>query len=167
MDEHIIQRIIEPYGLAPTRSGSGWDLRLPAHNNLVCNLYIAPGAYDWYATVVDQADGQELWTDWMDYIGYDDSSEAALIELKQQHLASFIESWVTATNMRVSRQRKSRLWGLLHTSRTQVEWEHVGVWRPIQIWDELPPNPRMQPTGRGGPLLRSGGALPEAQRRKR
>jgi hypothetical protein len=31
----------------------------------------------------------------------------------------------------------------------------------------MAPNPRMQPTGRGGPALRSGVTLPEAKQRKR
>jgi hypothetical protein len=40
-------------------------------------------------------------------------------------------------------------------------------WRYARELVQLPVNPRMQPTGRGGPALRAGAALPVARQRKR
>ena len=132
------------YGLTVIPQGQGWDIPLPVRDNCMCELHIGPGACDWSASVVDPADGRELWSDWMDYLGYDKRPEVQLIEEKQQDLGSFVATWIAATGVRVTRTRKAILWGLRHKTRVEVEWEHAGIWQPIQIWEKLPPNKRMQ-----------------------
>jgi hypothetical protein len=144
--EEVLARLTALYPMTVTPWGAGWHVRLAMRDNFICELHVGPDALDWYAGVLDPADGRELWSDWMDYLGYDKRPKVQLIEEKQRDLASFVESWITATGVRVVRRRKAVLLGLLHTTRIEVEWERAATWQPIRIWEELPPNKRMQPT---------------------
>jgi hypothetical protein len=142
--EQILARLAALYPITVTARGAGWDVTLPPRGDFAGQLRIGPAASDWDARVLDPADGRELWNEWMDYRGYDDRPEVELIEEKQQDIASFIESWISATDLRVTRSLKAIFWGLLRTSRVEVAWEHSGTWQPIRIWEKVPPNKRMQ-----------------------
>jgi hypothetical protein len=135
------------YPIAVKFRGLGWDVQLPARDSFTCELRIGPGAYGWDARVLDPIDGRELWSDWADYPGYNEKNkilERALIEEKQEDIQSFVETWVAATGVRVTSTRTAIFWGLFHRTRVEVKWEHGGLWQPIKLWEEMPPNKRMQ-----------------------
>ncbi len=127
----ILDNLATRYQIPVTPAGIGWNLQLPSRGDFVCALDVGPEALEWYASVLHQADGHKVWTDWMDYRNYDDGSEQQLLDDKRRDLAWFLEAWFTATAIRVA--RLPRLWGLAHSTR--VEWNHAGTWQPLQMHD--------------------------------
>lgn len=119
------------HALTVTQEGDGWLIDLPQRDSLTCQLSIGPEALDWYATVLDSADGRKVLTDWMDYLGYEKRPVEDLVRDKLRDLAWFIEAWLGATELRVT--RVSKLMGLVNT--TTVEWNHQNHWEPIQLND--------------------------------
>ncbi|NIS81965.1 MAG: hypothetical protein GTO14_17550 [Anaerolineales bacterium] len=130
----FIKTLAERYNLAvefPRRPGYGWRIDLPPRGEFICQLAIGSKATDWYANVLDRYDRHKVWTDWMDYYGYDKKSEDQLVDDKQRDIAWFVGSWIAATALRVSQE--SVLWGL--KKRTILEWNHSGAWEQVQLCD--------------------------------
>ena len=126
-----LTRIAIRHGLQLTPQGVGWQLELPLRGNLRGRLTIGPDARDWYLTLSDAFDGREVWSDWMDYLGYDDRSEEQLINDKGQDLAWFVGAWINAPDVRIIDPLPQG--GL--PRKTAAEWSHAAAWQPIQLHD--------------------------------
>ena len=74
---------------------------------------------------------EELWSDWMDYYGYEPflTTEEKLLDDKQRDLQYFIKRWLSSTNIRVIEKKK-------FLSKSKIaEWCHKGEWSEIIIYD--------------------------------
>lgn len=118
-------------GLELFQQGDGWSISLPARSAYVCELNIGPEVLDWYATLRREGEGHDVWTDWVDYTGYDRRAEATMLEDKCCDIRWFTEGWLTASGIRISETRTSQ--GLFRS--TLVEWEHEGRWEEISMCD--------------------------------
>ncbi len=71
-------------------------------------------------------------TDWMDYLGYDDTTEDELIIDKQKDITWFILTWMDAEEVRIIPFKRGFL-GL--GAKWSADWCHQGQWWPIQLCD--------------------------------
>ena len=49
-----------------------WLIIITKGRDLVCEVTIPHEVLEWYASVKHRRDKKEVWSDWMDYSGYDD-----------------------------------------------------------------------------------------------
>ena len=105
----------------------GWEICLPTRGEINCLLNIGPEASEFYVTISDVTTKEELWSDWMDYYGYEFfAKEEKLLKDKQRDLKYFIDNWISSTDIRL---RKSKLKSI------KVEWCHNDNWSEIIICD--------------------------------
>lgn len=105
----------------------GWKIFLPARGEVDCLLDIGTEATEFYVTISDVTTKEELWSDWMDYYGYESfAEEEKLLNDKRRDLKYFIDSWISSIDIRL---RKSKL------KSTKVEWCHKDIWSEILIYD--------------------------------
>jgi len=129
--EEFLKRLVKQYNLTMHSSGEGREITLPPRGEFICQLDISPRALDWYATVLDRNDQNKKWMDWMDYTGYDEKAEDQLLDDKQRDIASFVRSWITAIEVRVSHESIPR--GII--KNTILEWNHDGEWDKASLHD--------------------------------
>lgn len=117
------------HALQLDQRGEGWEILLPERTGLSCLLVIGPDALDWGASVGHGT--KELWSDWMDYLGYDDKPEAELITEKQRDISICVELWMSASAARI--ETVKRMWGFRKSSH--AEWQHGGIWSEVILCD--------------------------------
>ena len=127
--EEFLKRLVKQHNLTMNSRGNGWEITLPPRGEFICHLDIGPQALDVYATVLDRNDKHEIWMDWMDYTGYDDKAEDQLLDDKQRDIASFVRSWITAIEVRVSHESIRRS----PKKQMTLEWNHSGAWDQVRI----------------------------------
>jgi len=131
--EEFIHSISKQYDLELSQEfpDQGWQVKLPARGNFICDLDIGPNALEFYVTIrLDTPNAEQVWSDWMDYYGYVKSdTEEELINDKQLDLKYFIEQWMSSTNIRL--RRNKMFLGLFK----KIEWCHNGEWSEIIICD--------------------------------
>ena len=49
-----------------------WLIIITKGRDLVCEVTVPHDVLEWYASVKHRRDKKEVWSDWMDYSGYDD-----------------------------------------------------------------------------------------------
>jgi hypothetical protein len=69
---------------------NSWLVRIPKGNAFVCEVL------EWFASVKRTEDATEVWSDWMDYRGYDDGSDEKLEADMAKDIAAFMERVTTA-----------------------------------------------------------------------
>src|ERR1043165_9989387 len=79
---------------------SAWLVRIPKDKALVCEVTIPFEVLEWFASVKRTEDATEVWSDWMDYRGYDDTSDKKLEADRAKDIAAFVER-VTAAELRL------------------------------------------------------------------
>jgi len=57
-----------------------WRLLIPKGKHISVNVTVPHAVFEWFASVWDSDEDKEVWCDWMDYEGYNDSSQAELEE---------------------------------------------------------------------------------------
>ena len=125
----FLQELCTKHGLSLDKHGDGWEILLPERTGLSCLLRIGPDALDW-GTSVGQ-DTKELWSDWMDYLGYEERSEADLISDKQRDISVCVERWMSANAVRI--ETVKRMWGFQKSKH--AEWRHGDAWSEVIIYD--------------------------------
>lgn len=129
--DSFLSALGDRFNIHTSRIGEGWQVELPPRGRFNCRLSIGSGALDWYATICQADTGNEVYTDWNDYKGYDSSPLNALIEEKQNDIAWFVERWLAATDIRIIVDK--HLFGLLKFRRAQ--WLHDGEWYGVILGD--------------------------------
>jgi hypothetical protein len=133
--EEFLKSITKQYNLDLIQEYpfTGWTINLPERGNFICELSIGPKATDFYVTLsLDTPNAEQVWTDWMDYYGYENSvEEDKLINDKQCDLQHFIKEWMSSTNIRVKKTK-----GFLGFFKlTKAEWCHNNNWSEMIICD--------------------------------
>lgn len=76
-------------GISVVEQEQSWLIAIPKGHDFVCEVTIPHSVLEWFASV--KQDGQETWSDWMDYTGYDDSPMEKLEAEMADDILSFIE----------------------------------------------------------------------------
>ena len=64
---------------------------LPKGPEFVCEVTVPHNVLEWFASVKQAPDAQEVWSDWMDYTGYDDSPMEKLEAEMADDILAFID----------------------------------------------------------------------------
>ena len=129
--EDLLTQLGTRYGVQVARAGDGWKLDLPIRGAFACSLSIGPDALDWAANIREAASGREVFTDWNDYLNYDNTPIPELLREKRQDIEWFVGRWNAASSVRVI--FKKHLFGLL--TKQLVQWQHDGEWYGIILGD--------------------------------
>ena len=76
-----------------------WNLLIPKGRRFRCEVTVPHTVLEWFASVRDRIENKEVWSDWMDYEGYDDSPKADLEEAMAEDVERFVD--------RISKERLS------------------------------------------------------------
>ncbi len=133
--EEFLAQLVKRYELQVTRAGEGWKLDLPIRGDFSCSLSIGPDALDWYAIIREAANGKEVFSDWNDYLNYDNTSIVELLKQKRQDIEWFVERWNAASSVRIV--SKKHILGLL--KKRWAEWQHDGEWYGVILSDPEAP----------------------------
>jgi hypothetical protein len=68
-----------------------WLVVIRKERDLFCEVTIPHDVLEWFACVKHQADNREVWSDWMDYSGYDDSPRETLEAEMADDILAFIK----------------------------------------------------------------------------
>ena len=68
-----------------------WLVVITKGRDLFCEVTIPRDVLEWFASVKQQHDKQEVWSDWMDYAGYDDRPKEKLEAEMADDILSFID----------------------------------------------------------------------------
>ena len=68
-----------------------WLVVIPKGPDFVCEVTVPYEVLEWYANVKKRPDMQEVWSDWMDYTGYNDSPMEKLEAEMVDDLIAFID----------------------------------------------------------------------------
>jgi len=58
--------------------------------NWICEVVVPRTALEWFATVKRRIGGKDLWSDWMDYRGYDRRTDDELATEMAGHIEAFV-----------------------------------------------------------------------------
>ncbi len=68
-----------------------WRLLVPNGETHFCEVTVPYAVFEWFASVRDSVEDKELWSDWMDYEGYNDTSQEELEVLMANDVERFID----------------------------------------------------------------------------
>ena len=68
-----------------------WLVVITKGRDLFCEVTIPHDVLEWFACVKHQHDKREVWSDWMDYSGYDDSPKEKLEAEMADDILAFID----------------------------------------------------------------------------
>lgn len=73
-----------------------WLVVISKGQDFVCEVTIPPMVLEWFAGVKQRPDMREVWSDWMDYTGYDDSPMEKLEADMAGDITAFIDRLSTS-----------------------------------------------------------------------
>jgi hypothetical protein len=68
-----------------------WRVVITKGRDLFCEVTIPHDVLEWFACVKHRREQRELWSDWMDYAGYDDSPREKLEAEMAEDILRFID----------------------------------------------------------------------------
>ncbi len=68
-----------------------WLIIITKGRDLICEVTVPHDVLEWFASVRQRHDQKEVWSDWMDYVGYDDSPKEKLEVEMASHILAFID----------------------------------------------------------------------------
>jgi len=68
-----------------------WLISIAKGPDLVCEVTVPHDVLEWYASVKHRRDKKEIWSDWMDYSGYDDKPKEKLEAEMAGDVLAFID----------------------------------------------------------------------------
>ena len=82
-------RIRSDVGVAD--QSQSWLVSISKGRDLFCEVTIPHDVLEWFASVKHRRDKKELWSDWMDYSGYDDKPREQLEAEMAGDILAFID----------------------------------------------------------------------------
>jgi hypothetical protein len=89
--------------LAVEAQKESWVIRIPKSDDLVCEITIPFRVLEWFASVKRITEEKEVWSDWMDYAGYDDTPKDKLEADMAGDVTAFIQR-VTSAELKLPLQ---------------------------------------------------------------
>jgi hypothetical protein len=68
-----------------------WHICITKGRDLICEVTIPHDVLEWFASVKRGNDQEEVWSDWMDYDGYDDRSRKELEAEMANDILAFVD----------------------------------------------------------------------------
>ena len=68
-----------------------WLISITKGRDLICEVTVPHDVLEWYASVKHRRDKKEMWSDWMDYSGYDDRPREKLESEMADDILAFID----------------------------------------------------------------------------
>lgn len=68
-----------------------WLISIPKGADHVCEILVPREVLEWYACVKHRGEKKEVWADWMDYEGYDDSPREKLESEMAADILAFVD----------------------------------------------------------------------------
>jgi hypothetical protein len=68
-----------------------WRVIIPKGRDLFCEVTIPHAVLEWHASVKNRREKKEIWSDWMDYSGYDDRAREELEAEMADDILAFID----------------------------------------------------------------------------
>jgi hypothetical protein len=76
-----------------------WLLIITRGRDLICEVTVARSRLEWFASVRSRRDRKEIWSDWMDYAGYNDRPREELETEMAADILAFINRVSTAESL--------------------------------------------------------------------
>jgi hypothetical protein len=129
MDDLILSLEQLPHLRVEARA-EDWVVQLDKPRGLQLEIIVPRRVLEWFVTARD-AQGNELWSDWIDYQGYLSATEERPDQLGRQMIQDverFILAAVTAEDFRVTTECTLKV-----LTRRRAEWQQRGVWEPVTL----------------------------------
>src|SRR5262245_56093126 len=99
----LIEQLRERADLSVVEHEQSWLVLIPKEQGMVCEVTIPHRVLEWFACVKEAGKDKELWSDWMDYSGYDDTPRERLESQMANDIAAFINR-VSASKLMLPRE---------------------------------------------------------------
>lgn len=68
-----------------------WKILITKGGTYLCEVTVPHTVLEWFASVQDRAESKEVWSDWEDYEGYDDTPKRDLEESMADDVERFVD----------------------------------------------------------------------------
>ena len=68
-----------------------WLIQIAKGRDLICEVIVPHDVLEWFASVKHKQKKKELWSDWMDYSGYDNRPRVELEAEMAHHILAFLD----------------------------------------------------------------------------
>jgi len=94
-----IQQVIEELRTRPdvgvTDEAQSWRVSISKGSDLLCLVTIPHDVLEWHAAVWHRREKKDVWSDWMDYSGYDNRPRADLESEMAHDILAFVNRALT------------------------------------------------------------------------
>lgn len=87
----LIETLRHRIDLRIVEQKQSWLVVIPKGPDFVCEVTIPHQVLEWFASVKQQQDAREVWSDWMDYTGHDNSQMEKLEAEMADDILAFID----------------------------------------------------------------------------
>ena len=87
----LIEKLRTRSDVGVADDAQSWRIYISKGRDLVCEVMVPHDVLEWYASVTHRRDKKVLWSDWMDYSGYDDRPREQLEVEMARDLWAFID----------------------------------------------------------------------------
>lgn len=78
-------------GIGVVDEEQSWRLIVESDSVYLCEVTVPHAVLEWFGSLKDRASKEEVWSDWMDYEGYDDSPKSELEQTMASHIERFLD----------------------------------------------------------------------------
>ena len=128
----LVDELRADLGVQSAEDTPAFRLILAAPPGFSTEVTIAPeSVLEWYVTVFD-ATGDEVWSTWHDYRGYDKNEDPAeLMADMVSDIRAFAKTMTEVEDFRVSTRPVLGIFGFTFGRMTIAEWLRGGEWYPV------------------------------------
>ena len=96
---HLIEQLRTRSDVGVIDQSQSWLVSITKGRDLICEVTVPHDVLEWFASVKHRRDKTELWSDWMDYSGYDDSPREKLEVEMAGDILAFIDRVSTVEHL--------------------------------------------------------------------
>jgi hypothetical protein len=96
---HLIEQLRTRSDVGVFDQSQSWLVSITKGRDLICEVTVPHDVLEWFASVKHRRDKTELWSDWMDYSGYDDTPREKLEAEMAGDILAFIDRVSTAEQL--------------------------------------------------------------------
>jgi hypothetical protein len=86
----LIQELRVRSDIGVVDEASSWRLAITKGRDLVCEVIVPHDVLEWHASVKHRREKKDVWSDWMDYSGYNDNPREKLETEMARDILAFI-----------------------------------------------------------------------------
>lgn len=96
---HLIEQLRKRIDVGVVDEAQAWRICITKGGDLICEVTVPHEVLEWFASVRQRHDQKEVWSDWMDYCGYDDRPKEQLEVQMAGDVLAFIDRVSTAEHL--------------------------------------------------------------------